>query len=316
MRPLPLRLAALLCALASPLLGQEGVLSGLAAVEPVSAAAELRPEPRPEEERRCTAGGRVCIAQATYAEDVCRVIEEAAKAEGLDVGFFARLLWRESLFDASAVSHAGAQGIAQFMPATARLRGLKDPFNPAEAILESADYLRDLERRFGSLGMAAVAYNAGEERAARFLAGSPFLPGETRAYVAAITGHPAELWRDGPLPSADLSLEPGLPFQEACLKAVARDMPSFRPPEPELLPWGVAIAGRDSREAAEREALRVATRYDRLLAGRRIDYLFTRYPGMQQPRYFAQIGRSTRAEAEALCSQLSAAGAGCIVRRN
>ena len=125
----------LLLTLASPALAQTGALSGLSSVEPVAAASAVRPQTRPAEEQRCTADGRVCIREASYAEDVCRVIEEAAEAEGLDAGFFARLLWRESLFDASAVSHAGAQGIAQFMPGTARLRGLQDPFNPAEAIL-------------------------------------------------------------------------------------------------------------------------------------------------------------------------------------
>ena len=217
-----------------------------------------RPRARPEGERRCTADGRLCIRADNYVEDVCRVIEEAAGAEGLDVTFFARLLWRESLFDASAVSPAGAQGIAQFMPGTAALRGLRDPFNPAEAILASAGYLRELERRFGSLGLAAVAYNAGEERAERFLAGSPFLPGETRAYVAAITGVPAEAWRDGAardgtLPAPDLSLDPGLPFGEACLaRAASRAMPSFEPPEPVLQRWRGRRAARTTERAWRR----------------------------------------------------------------
>lgn len=292
--------------------GAEVSLSDVTRVERTSA---VRPMPRPTSARRCSADGAVCIAERSYAEDVCRAIEAAAGAHGLDVGFFARLLWRESLYDAAAVSPAGAQGIAQFMPATARRRGLSDPFNPAEAILASADYLKDLEREFGSLGLAAVAYNAGEERAERFLAGNPFLPRETRAYVVAITGHAAETWLEG-APEVDLALDPARPFREACVeKAAARAMPSFAPPEPALKPWAVVIAGRDSREAAEAEAARLVAALP-VLASERIDVARQRFPGMPARRHFAQVGRESRGEAETLCASLRAAGASCLVRRN
>ena len=309
----------LLALLAGPVPAQEPAhepaLSDVTEVEPV-AANVTRPVPRPARDQRCSADGQVCIRAQSYAEDVCRAIEDAAGAEGLDVGFFARLLWRESLFDASAVSHAGAQGIAQFMPGTAKLRGLVDPFNPAEAILASADYLKDLEREFGNLGLAAVAYNAGERRADRFLAGETGLPGETRAYVVAITGHAAEAWRDGPDLEPNLELDPGEPFREACLrKAVARSFPSFAPEavsEPELLPWGVVLAALDSREAAERQAARVGA----LIPGERIDHVRMRVPGRADRRHVAQVGRDTREEAEALCRQLRAEGAVCMVLRN
>jgi hypothetical protein len=311
MTPTLLRLAALLCALALPA-GAEPSLSSVTDVEPTFAA---RPVPRPTNERRCAADGTVCIGERDYAEDVCRAIEEAAGAHGLDVGFFARLLWRESLYDASAVSPAGAQGIAQFMPGTARLRGLRDPFNPAEAILASADYLKDLEREFGSLGLAAVAYNAGEARAEKFLAGNPFLPGETRAYVVAITGHAAEAWLED-APEVDLALDPSRPFREACVeKATARAIPSFTPPEPELRPWAAIIAGQDSREAAEAQAARVVAEVG-VLEGERIDVARQRLPGMPARRHFAQVGRDTRDEAEQLCAQVRAAGGACLVRRN
>ena len=56
------------------------------------------------------------------------------------------------------------------MPGTAELRGLEDPFNPAEALTASARYLADLARDFGNIGLAAVAYNGGEARAAVFVA--------------------------------------------------------------------------------------------------------------------------------------------------
>ena len=314
-----LRLAVLFCVLAAAGLSEAEPLVSLdevTEVEPTALAPALRPLARPTGQR-CTPDGAVCIAEVSYDADVCRVIEEAAQSQQLDPGFFARLLWRESLFDASAVSPAGAQGIAQFIPATAARRGLSDPFNPAEAILVSAEYLRDLERQFGNLGLAAAAYNAGEQRVARFLAGASGLPGETRAYVAAITGQTADVWKDGPTPSPDYALEPGKPFQEACLaKARSRAMPTFEPAEPQLLPWGVILAAQSSRDAAERQARQVADRAGDLVAAERIDYTRGRVPGMSQRRHIAQIGRDSRAEAEDLCGRIRAQGAVCMVLRN
>jgi soluble lytic murein transglycosylase-like protein len=65
------------------------------------------------------------------------------------------------------------------MPATARWRGLADPFDPLEAIAQSAKLLRDLRREFGNLGLAAAAYNAGPGRVRDWLAGRRGLPRET-----------------------------------------------------------------------------------------------------------------------------------------
>ena len=62
---------------------------------------------------------------------LCGIVEASAKAEGLPADFFTKLIWRESSFRPNAVSPAGAQGVAQFMPGTANERGLIDPFDPA-----------------------------------------------------------------------------------------------------------------------------------------------------------------------------------------
>ena len=102
---------------------------------------------------------------------ICGIVETAAKSEGLPVNFFTRLIWRESAFHPGAVSPAGAQGVAQFMPGTASERGLADPFDPAAAIPASAKLLADLAQRFGNLGLAAAAYNAGANAVADWLAG-------------------------------------------------------------------------------------------------------------------------------------------------
>ena len=105
------------------------------------------------------------------ADDICRALEQDAAENELPVEFFARVIWQESRFNAQAVSKKGAQGIAQFMPATADYRGLVDPFDPIEALRHSASYLGELRTRFGNLGLAAAAYNAGPGRVAAFLAG-------------------------------------------------------------------------------------------------------------------------------------------------
>jgi soluble lytic murein transglycosylase-like protein len=68
------------------------------------------------------------------AEALCVLIEKAAEDHGLPKPFFARLIWKESRFDIRAVSPVGAQGVAQFMPATAKRRSLKHPFDPVQAI--------------------------------------------------------------------------------------------------------------------------------------------------------------------------------------
>jgi hypothetical protein len=253
---------------------------------------------------------------ASYIPDVCRTIEAVAGERALDPHFFARLLWKESLFDAAAVSPKGAQGIAQFMPGTAKLRGLGDPFNPAEALHASARYLAELVRRFGNIGLAAVAYNGGEARAERFVAKSGGLPDETRAYVEAITGHSAEAWRDAPPTAPDLSLAKEGAFQDACVaQAAGRSVLEFRAGPP-VLPWGVVIASNRDRPGAERQVERLKNRHASVLGGEPVAYTRDRRPGMPRALHVAQVGRGTREEADALCARLRATGADCMVLRN
>ncbi|GJE42686.1 lytic transglycosylase domain-containing protein [Methylobacterium soli] len=129
-------------------------------------------------------------------------IDHAAVINGLPVAFLMRLLRQESGLNHQAVSRAGARGVAQFMPATARERGLVDPFDPFEAIPKSAELLKAYRDRFGNLGYAAAAYNAGPQRVRDWLSGRATLPAETRDYVAKITGRSAEDWRrSGDMPT-------------------------------------------------------------------------------------------------------------------
>jgi soluble lytic murein transglycosylase-like protein len=134
-----------------------------------------------------------------------KMAEDAATAHTLPVGYFLRLIRQESGFNPNSVSSAGAQGIAQFMPGTAFDRGVRDPFDPAEALPKSAELLNELRDHFGNLGLATAAYNAGPERVHRWLAGKSQLPQETIDYVRVITGHEAVEWAK----SNDLALTLG-----------------------------------------------------------------------------------------------------------
>ncbi|MBA7484060.1 hypothetical protein ES707_19583 [subsurface metagenome] len=126
--------------------------------------------------------------------EFCHALRGAAEASGIPVPFFARLIWQESRFKSNEVSHAGAQGVAQFMPGTAAEVGLDDPFDPMKALPASAKFLRKLRDDFGNLGLAAAAYNAGPGRVQKWLAREGGLPRETRDYVRIITGTKAEDW--------------------------------------------------------------------------------------------------------------------------
>ena len=123
---------------------------------------------------------------------ICNLIETHANRHNLPQDFFARLIWKESRFDPNAVSPVGAEGIAQFMPGTAAARGLQDSFDIEQAIPASAKYLAELKTGFGNLGLAAAAYNAGENRVSRWLDSGGFLPMETENYVLDIMGEPAD----------------------------------------------------------------------------------------------------------------------------
>lgn len=139
----------------------------------------------------------LCIRVESYNNDLCHAIEVLAGRHAVPPDYFARLIWRESLFRANAVSPKGAEGIAQFMPGTAKLRGLKDSFNIIAALEASSRYLSELNTQFGNFGLAAAAYNAGEAGLRNFIA-TGRLPTETRDYVFAITGYPVEKWKDNP----------------------------------------------------------------------------------------------------------------------
>src|ERR1700754_845212 len=149
---------------------------------------------------------------------VCDLIEAQAEQNGLPKDFFARLIWKESRFDPNAVSPVGAEGIAQFMPGTAKMRGLANSFDIDQAIPASAKYLAEMKTGFGNLGLAAAAYNAGESRVTRWLNSGGFLPMETENYVLDIMGEPADVFSDANYAGTVQPLHPTMKFGEACRK--------------------------------------------------------------------------------------------------
>ncbi|MGH2714624.1 MAG: lytic transglycosylase domain-containing protein [Thermoleophilaceae bacterium] len=114
------------------------------------------------------------------------VIVRAAQRWNVGAALLSAQIYAESNFNPFARSPAGAEGIAQFMPGTAQALGVRDPFDPEEAIDAQAHLMRDLLRRFGSVPLALAAYNAGAGAVERY-GGIPPYP-ETRTYVAKILG--------------------------------------------------------------------------------------------------------------------------------
>jgi soluble lytic murein transglycosylase-like protein len=114
------------------------------------------------------------------------LIIRAAQRWSVSAQLLAAQLYAESNFNPFARSPAGAEGIAQFTPGTARAYGLLDPFDSASAIDAQAHLMRDLLGRFGSVPLALAAYNAGPGAVAACGCIPPYA--ETRAYVARILG--------------------------------------------------------------------------------------------------------------------------------
>jgi hypothetical protein len=300
-----------------------------------------------------------CLGGRAYADagpetdnaiaTLCGIVEASAKAEGLPADFFTKLIWRESSFRPNAVSPAGAQGVAQFMPGTASERGLIDPFDPASAIPASAKFLGELKRRFGNLGLAAAAYNAGETAVANWLANKGSLPFETQDYVLAITGHDAEEWRSdkpptasGPsAPAAVPALAPpaSTPAAAAPASAPPASTPAAAPPAPSpscmslvatlrvtapssvvsgwFAPWGVQISASFSKGAALRAFARVRHEYASVIGDMQPFVLGSvlRSRGWR-PFYRVRLPAQTGGEARKLCDRIQAVGGACAVLRS
>lgn len=264
------------------------------------------------------AAGGIAAAEpagdAPGAARLCALIEDSAGRHGLPPAFLARLIWLESRFDERAVSPKGALGVAQFMPGTARRRGLADPFDPEQAIPAAAAYLAELRAAFGNLGLAAAAYNGGEDRVAAWLSGRRGLPGETLAYVHAITFRPAPWFREPGREVEPRPLDEGRSFAEACRGLPVLETRAVLFEGAAWQPWGVQVAGNPVRARALAQFARLQARHARVLGDRAPMLLRARQGGRWT--WAVRLGAPSRAEAGRLCDRLRAAGGACLVRRN
>lgn len=110
--------------------------------------------------------------------------ESAEVRFGLPKGILSRVAYQESRYNPTVVNpKSGAQGLMQFMPATAKELGI-DPFNPYEAISGAAQYLKAMFKKFGTWQLALAAYNWGPGNLER--KGIAAAPSETKNYYASI----------------------------------------------------------------------------------------------------------------------------------
>jgi hypothetical protein len=264
-------------------------------------------------------------AAASTSESICLIIESAAAANRLPVDFFARVIWQESRFQRDAVGPVTrrgdrAQGIAQFMPATATERGLLDPFDPIQALPKSAEFLSELRDEFGNLGLAAAAYNGGPQRVRDYLAGKGQMPAETRSYVLAITGLAVDDWVKAGPQEESKDRAPDCKQLVAILKQAPNPFVMELEQHVALVaaaPWGVQLSAGFSREKALRSYASIAKRLASVIEGRDPSILATRLLS-RGPRTFYQvrIGAETRTSAESLCQSIRRARGACLVLRN
>jgi hypothetical protein len=251
----------------------------------------------------------------TVDQALCRLIEGAAKDHQVPQDFLTKLIWQESSFRTGVVSRAGAQGVAQFMPGTAKERGLSDPFDPEQAIPKAAELIAELSDQFGNLGLAAAAYNGGPARVSAWLAGRGQLPFETSNYVLTITGREAEDWAKDAKDAAGATVEKKAD-PESCHQVVA----TLRLPgrgevlEAPFAPWGVQLAGNFSKARALASFQRASQSYASLLKNSRPMIIGTRlrYRG-SRAFYRVRAPAQTRQMAEDLCRNIRMLGGSCIV---
>ena len=133
--------------------------------------------------------GNVRLNMDAYAAEV----RSAANEFGVDEAIVRAIIHAESAFRANAVSHAGAQGLMQLIPATATRFGVSDPFDANQNIRGGVQYLAWLLKRFDQdLTLAAAGYNAGEGAVDRYGGVPPYA--ETQRYVVRV-GQLAERYR-------------------------------------------------------------------------------------------------------------------------
>lgn len=137
---------------------------------------------------RSVAETRETVQIQTGSESMDAIFAEAAERYNVPLNLLKAIGKAESGFNANAVSPAGAQGVMQLMPATAKSLGVDDPFDARSNIMGGARYIAEkLNQYNGDIELALAAYNAGSGNVAKYGGVPPFT--ETRNYIARIKSY-------------------------------------------------------------------------------------------------------------------------------